>query len=99
MSLLDNSASDEAAEARDQLQHDLISPLTVITGRAQLLARMIQRSSLMEPERGAMLDGLATIEAAAHTLVTQIDAFGREEADGRIRDAVFVAPNAEDPAP
>jgi hypothetical protein len=100
MTLLDNTVPDEAAEARARLRHDLISPLTVISGRAQLLSRMIQRStSLTEPEQGAMLDGLAAIEAAVPTLVTRIDAFGREAADGRIRDAVVVAPNAEDPAP
>jgi signal transduction histidine kinase len=100
MSLLDDTAPDEAAAARDQFRHDLISPLTTISGRAQLLTRTIQRSSaLTEPERSALLGGLATIEAAVLSLVTRIDAFGREEADGRIRDAVIVAPNAEDPAP
>ncbi len=99
MSLLDDTAPDEAA-ARDQLRHDLISPLTTISGRAQLLARMLQRSSsLTEAERSTLLGGLATIEAAVRSLVTRIDAYGREEADGRIRDAVIVAPDAEDPAP
>ena len=100
MSLVDNTAPDEAAEARDRLQHDLISPLTTISGRAQLLARMIRRSAtLTEPERSTLLDGLATIEAAVRTLVSRIDAFGREEADGHIRDAVIVAPDPDDPAP
>ena len=99
MSLVDNTAPDEAAEARDRLQHDLVSPLTAISGRAQLLARMIQRSAtLTEPERGTMLNGLSTIEAAVHSLVTRIDAFGREEADGRFRNAVIVASVPDDPA-
>ena len=99
MSLLDDTAPDEGAEARDRLQHDLISSLTAISGRAQLLARMIQRSSsLTEAERGTMLDGLSTIEAAVRSLVTRIDAFGREEADGRFRDAVIVASVPDDPA-
>jgi hypothetical protein len=100
MSLVDDTAPDEAAAARDQLRHDLISPLTIISGRAQLLARMIQRSSsLTEPERNTLLDGLATIEAAVRTLVTQIDVYGREEADDHIRAAVIVAPEPVDPTP
>ena len=99
MPLLDDMVPNEAAEAREQLRHDLISPLTAISGRAQLLARMIQRSSsLTEPERISMLGGLSSIEAAVRSLVTRIDAFGREEVDGRIRDAVCVASDREDPA-
>ena len=61
MSLVDDTAPDEAAAARDRLRHDLISPLTIISGRSQLLARMLQRSSsLTEAERSTMLGGLAT---------------------------------------
>ena len=44
-----------------------------------------------------MLDGLSTIEAAVRRLVTRIDAFGREEADGRFRDAIIVALDPDDP--
>jgi hypothetical protein len=33
MSLLDDMAPDGAAAARDGLRHDLISPLTTISGR------------------------------------------------------------------
>jgi hypothetical protein len=97
MSLHDDMAPDEAAEARDQLRHDLISPLTTISGRAQLLARMIQRSSgLTEPERSTLLGGLSTIEAAVRTLVTRVDAYGREDVDAPIRHAVIAAPEPEE---
>jgi len=100
MSLVDDTAPDEAAAARDRLRHDLISPLTIISGRSQLLARMLQRSSsLTEAERSTMLGGLATIEAAVRSLATLIDAYGREEADDHIRAAVIVASVPEDPTP
>ena len=57
------------------VRHALKTPLTTIYGRAQLLARVVRRSpSLTEAERASMLDGLATIDAAVHELVRQIDA-------------------------
>ena len=102
MSLVDNMAPDEAAEARDRLQHDLISPLTTISGRAQLLARMIRRSAtLTEPERSTLLNGLATIEAAVRVQLTCIETLGRHGPDGRIRDEAeaMAAPELENRAP
>jgi signal transduction histidine kinase len=60
--------------AVDTLRHELRSPLTTISGRAQLLARAVRRSpslALVEQER--MLIGLAAIEAAVQRLVTVID--------------------------
>ena len=45
-------------DAADQLRHDLNSPLTTISARAQLLARDVRRSpSLAEEERAKMLAG------------------------------------------
>jgi hypothetical protein len=94
------TALDDAAAARDELQHDLISPPAMISGRAQLLARMLQRSSsLTEAERSTLLSGLSTIEAAVRSLVTRIDSYGHEDADAPIRHAVIVAPEPVDPVP
>jgi signal transduction histidine kinase len=62
----------------DQLRHDLKTPLTTISGRAQLLGRAIRRSpSLTDEERARMLEGVATIGAAVRDLVPVIDGIGR----------------------
>ena len=67
----------------DHLRHDLKSPLTTISGRAQLLARAVRRSSsLTDEERGRMLEALATIEEQVRTMVSLIDALRRDGADG-----------------
>jgi hypothetical protein len=93
MSLLDDTAPDEAVEACDQLRHGLVSSLTAIQGRAQLLARMVRRASVLTPgERDKMLDGLAAIEAAVSTGVTHIDALAR---DGRVGAAATASRTAE----
>jgi len=70
-------------DPHDQLRHDLKTPLTTISGHAQLLGRAIRRSpSLTDEERGRMVESLATIEEAVRAMVTVIDAMGREGADG-----------------
>src|SRR3954469_17814611 len=60
--------------AFDQLRHDLKSPLTTIYGRAQLMARTVQRSpTLSDEERTKLLAGLAMIESSVQQLVSVID--------------------------
>lgn len=66
--------------ALDQLRHDLKSPLTTIYGRAQLMARTVQRSpSLSEDEREKLLSGLAVIESSVQRLVSVIDGMSKEQ--------------------
>ena len=61
----------------DHLRHDLKTPLTTISGRAQLLSRAIHRSpSLADEERSRMLEGVATIEATVRAMVLVIDGIG-----------------------
>jgi hypothetical protein len=87
MSRGEDSPPEHATAERDRRRHELISPLTTILGRAQLLARMVRRSpSLAESERRAMLDGLVIVEAAVLELVGRIDALDRAGPDGRVRD-------------
>jgi signal transduction histidine kinase len=84
MSLGDDALPDPRDVAFDQLRHDLKTPLTAISARAQLVARMVRRSSgLTELERGAMLDSLAAIEQAVRAMVPRIDGIGRDPPDGR----------------
>jgi signal transduction histidine kinase len=65
--------------AFDQLRHDLKSPLTTIYGRAQLMARTVQRSpSLGEEEREKLLSGLAVIESSVQRLVSVIDGMSQD---------------------
>jgi signal transduction histidine kinase len=78
-----NRYPDGSAEALAQLHHELKTPLTVIAGRAYLLARAIQRSpALTEEERAGMLAGLAIIDGAVLTLVAVINAIGQEDGAG-----------------
>ena len=52
-------------DARDRRRHELLTPLTVIRGRAFLLARAVRRSpTLGDEERERLLAGLAAIEEA-----------------------------------
>ena len=79
----DDPAAGPPLDRHDQLRHDLKTPLTTISGHAQLLGRAIRRSpSLTEDERGRMVEALGTIEAAVRTMVTLIDAMGRDGGDG-----------------
>ena len=66
----------------DRLRHDLKSPLTTISGRAQLVGRAVRRSpSLTDEARGRILEALATIEEEVRTMVRLIDALRRDGPD------------------
>jgi signal transduction histidine kinase len=70
------------ADPFDRLRHDLKTPLTIASARAQLLRRQVLRSSsLTELERSAMLDGLAAIEAAVRAMVPVVDGICRDPAE------------------
>ena len=56
------------------LQHDLRTPLAVVRGQAQLLARVARR--LEGPERERLLAGLGAIDAAATVLAARIARMG-----------------------
>jgi K+-sensing histidine kinase KdpD len=67
----------------DQLRHDLKTPLAIIHGRAQLLARAVQRSkSLPEEERAKMLAGLTSIEVTVRAMAARIDAISSDDGIG-----------------
>ena len=83
MPCVDNPDDVPPPDTLDQLRHDLKTPLTTIRARAQLLGRAIRRSpSLTDDEQARMLESLATIEQAVQTMVTVIDAMGRDGANG-----------------
>ncbi len=83
MHAADDSPDRFVYDAADQLRHDLLSPLTTLTARSQLLARAIRRSpTLTDEERVKMLVGITAIETAVQTLCAVIDAIG-DEARGR----------------
>ena len=81
-------AADEAPigsidNAADQLRHDLKTPLTVISGQAQLLARAIRRApSLNDEDRTRLLAGVTTVESAVREMVVAIDGIGSSSRDG-----------------
>ena len=80
MPAADNAPDGFVYDAADQVRHDLLSPLTTISARTQLLARDIRRvSSLHEEERTRMLASLTAIESAVQTLCAVIDAMRDEE--------------------
>jgi signal transduction histidine kinase len=84
MPAADDSPDGFVYDAADQLRHDLKSPLTIIRGRAYLLARAVRRApSLTDEERTRMLDGVAAIETAVTAMVVAIDALRDERAEGR----------------
>ncbi len=53
--------------------HDVRTPLTVIRGQAQLLARIVQRSELPEPQRVRLLRGLARIDTSVSELLAMLE--------------------------
>lgn len=71
------------ADSFDQLRHDLMNPLTTIRGRAQLLARAVDRSTgIDDAERTRLIRGLAAIEKAVMAAVEVLD-----HADARPNDS------------
>ena len=58
---------------REQQRHQLKTPLTTISGHAQLLGRTIQRSSDLTAERDRLLEAVAAIERAVREMVTLVD--------------------------
>jgi hypothetical protein len=78
----DATPPDPSVDPVDRLCHALKSPLTTISGRAQLLTRGIRRSpSLSEAERERLLASTLAIETAVLALVTLIDGMGRRDAE------------------
>ena len=83
MSRRDDTPPDGSPDRLDLLRHDLKTPLVTIHGRAQLLARSIQRSpSLADEERVRMLAGLTSIAVAVGEMVRLIDGM-RHDAENR----------------
>jgi signal transduction histidine kinase len=81
MPCADDADDAPSPDALDQLRHDLKTPLTTIHARAQLLGCAIRRSPfLTDDEQARMLETLATIDEAVRTMVTVIDAMGRDRA-------------------
>jgi hypothetical protein len=78
-----DSSSDLRDDPHDRLRHDLKTPLATAHACAQLVARMMRRSSsLAELERTGMLDGLAAVEQALRAMVPLIDGIGRKRLAG-----------------
>lgn len=82
MAPADHPSPDLPADALARMHHELKTPVTIIAGRAQLVARAIRRSpSLSNDERAGMLASLAAIDAAVVALVAAIEAIGQEDTD------------------
>jgi signal transduction histidine kinase len=80
MSEADDAPDGFVYDAADQLRHDLLSPLTTISARAQWLARDLRRSpTLAEEERTRMLTGIMAIETAVQSMSAVIDAMRAED--------------------
>ncbi len=60
-------------DAQERLQYTLLTPLTTVRGRAQLLARRVERlDGLDADQRAWLIHCAATIDAAVIELVAQI---------------------------
>lgn len=79
------STSNGPADPSAVLRHDLRSLLTPIRGRAQLLARLVERERGPGSER--LLTQAAEIERATETLAARIDMIGSDETAARIGTA------------
>ena len=71
---------DDAADARAdraRLRHDVLTPLTAIRARAQMVDRAARRSAtLADGEREAMLANLAAVEAGVAAILLVVDGMG-----------------------
>jgi len=69
----DDDRSSPDLDAQERLRYILLPPLTTIRGRAQLLARRVERLDGLDAEQRAWLIHCATtIDAAVTELVAQI---------------------------
>jgi signal transduction histidine kinase len=73
----DPSASVEFRLRKDDrltvVAHEVRTPLTVIRGQAQLLARLVRRSELPESQRVRLLGGLARIDTSVSELLASLE--------------------------
>ena len=61
-------------DPQTQLCHDLTGSLTTISGRAQLLTRVVRRcATLADADRARMLRDLDAIEAEVQVMVARLD--------------------------
>jgi hypothetical protein len=73
----------EWSAAHEHLRHALLTPLTVVLARAQLVVRDAQRSpTLGAAERARLMANMAAIEAAVQVLVATIEAMDRRQRGG-----------------
>ncbi len=83
MRAADDSPDGFVDDTADQLRHDLLTPVTAISARIQLLARDIRRStSLTDEERTRMLTGITAVESAVQAMCAVIDTIGTPSSDG-----------------
>ncbi len=69
----DSDLTSPDLDALERLQYTLLTPLTTVRGRAQLLARRVERlDGIDADQRTWLLHCAATINAAVTDLVTQI---------------------------
>ena len=76
---------DDAPRDAYQLRHDLLSTLTIVCGRTQLLQRQLRRmDGFSDGDRQRLEAGLAMILTAARTLGASIEHLPalREDRDG-----------------
>jgi hypothetical protein len=70
----DDFRPDPTVANRDRLRYELGTPLTVITARAQLLQRQLQRAEAMENgQRDQMLRNVAALLTEVRVLSTRIE--------------------------
>lgn len=84
--------ADEALDGRhdeplDQLRHDLLTPVTVISARVGMMERTVRRSaSMTDAERGRLLVDAAAIQAAVLAVCAAVDGMGGSPPGAEARD-------------